>query len=114
MPLYAYRCAKCGSEEEHIERFSDPPKATCDACGGPLSRLLTPAAFHLKGGGWYKDGYASTKPGSGSGEGGGGSDSGKGGDASSDKGSPGSSGSSSDKGGAGSSGGSSSSKAAAE
>jgi putative FmdB family regulatory protein len=62
MPLYAYRCSACGSEEEHIERFSDPPKATCDACGGALARLLTPAAFHLKGGGWYKDGYASAKP----------------------------------------------------
>ncbi|MFO0637477.1 MAG: zinc ribbon domain-containing protein [Nannocystaceae bacterium] len=63
MPLYAYRCSVCGAEEEHIERFSDPPKATCDACGGALARLLTPTAFHLKGGGWYKDGYASSKPG---------------------------------------------------
>jgi len=62
MPLYAYRCSACGSEEEHIERFSDPPKAACDACGGALERLLTPTAFHLKGGGWYKDGYASSKP----------------------------------------------------
>ncbi|MBX7081328.1 MAG: zinc ribbon domain-containing protein [Nannocystaceae bacterium] len=67
MPLYAYRCSACGAEEEHIERFSDPPKATCDACGGPLARLLTPTAFHLKGGGWYKDGYASSKPGGGDG-----------------------------------------------
>ena len=66
MPMYAYRCARCGAEEEHIERFSDPPKATCDACGGPLARQLTPTAFHLKGGGWYKDGYGSTKPGGGS------------------------------------------------
>jgi putative FmdB family regulatory protein len=70
MPMYAYRCARCGAEEEHIERFSDPPKATCDACGGPLARQLTPTAFHLKGGGWYKDGYGSTKPGGGSSGGG--------------------------------------------
>lgn len=68
MPMYAYRCARCSAEEEHIERFSDPPKATCDACGGPLARVLTPAAFHLKGGGWYKDGYGSTRPGSGGGD----------------------------------------------
>lgn len=69
MPMYAYRCTKCGSEEEHIQRFSDPPKATCDACGAPLERLLSPTAFHLKGGGWYKDGYASSKPGGGDGGG---------------------------------------------
>jgi len=65
MPMYAYRCTRCGAEEEHIERFSDPPKAECDACGGPLARILTPTAFHLKGGGWYKDGYGSARPGSG-------------------------------------------------
>jgi putative FmdB family regulatory protein len=61
MPMYAYKCARCGAEEEHIERFSDPPKAECDACGGPLARLISPTAFHLKGGGWYKDGYGSSR-----------------------------------------------------
>ena len=100
MPLYAYRCSACGSEEEHIERFSDPPKATCDACGGPLARLLTGAAFHLKGGGWYKDGYASAKPGaegkSGSGDGGGSSSGSEGGSGGSSG-----SGSSGDSGGSG-------------
>ena len=64
MPIYAYRCKKCGSEEEHIQKMSDPPIKKCSACGGKLERLVSPAAFHLKGGGWYKDGYASTKPGS--------------------------------------------------
>ena len=62
MPLYAYRCEACGAEEEHLQKFSDPPKAECESCGGALSKLLTPTAFHLKGGGWYKDGYASAKP----------------------------------------------------
>jgi putative FmdB family regulatory protein len=63
MPIYAYRCKKCGSEEEHIQRMSDPPMVKCEACGGRLVRLVSPAAFHLKGGGWYRDGYASSKPG---------------------------------------------------
>lgn len=78
MPMYAYRCSSCGAEEEHIERFSDPPKATCDACGGPLARVLTPTAFHLKGGGWYKDGYGSARPGASSSAGGGDSGGGSG------------------------------------
>ena len=62
MPIYAYRCKKCGTEEEHIQRMSDPPATKCETCGGKLERTVTAAAFHLKGGGWYKDGYASTKP----------------------------------------------------
>jgi putative FmdB family regulatory protein len=63
MPIYAYQCNACGAEEEHIQRFSDPPLTTCERCGGSLEKLLSAAAFHLKGGGWYKDGYASAKPG---------------------------------------------------
>ena len=63
MPIYVYECQDCGAEEEHIQRFSDPPLTECSACGGRLHKQVTSAAFHLKGGGWYKDGYASNKPG---------------------------------------------------
>ena len=68
MPMYAYRCVACGAEEEHIQRFSDPPMTTCEACGGRLEKLLTAAGFQLKGAGWYKDGYASARPGGGDGD----------------------------------------------
>ncbi|MCA9718585.1 MAG: zinc ribbon domain-containing protein [Myxococcales bacterium] len=68
MPIYAYRCTQCGAEPEYIQKFSDPPMKTCEVCGGELVRQITAAAFHLKGGGWYKDGYASTKPKDGGGE----------------------------------------------
>jgi putative FmdB family regulatory protein len=61
MPIYAYRCQNCGADAEYIQKFSDPPVTVCEACGGALERAVTAAAFHLKGGGWYKDGYASTK-----------------------------------------------------
>jgi putative FmdB family regulatory protein len=70
--MYAYRCVACGAEEEHIQRFSDPPMTTCEACGGRLEKLLTAAGFQLKGAGWYKDGYASAKPGGAGGDGDGG------------------------------------------
>ncbi len=82
MPIYAYRCTKCGAEPEYIQKFSDPPMKKCEACGGELVRQITAAAFHLKGGGWYKDGYASTRKqdkGGGSSEGGGGGGGGDGG-----------------------------------
>lgn len=77
MPIYVYGCQKCGATEEHIQKFSDPPVEQCESCGGPLQKQVTSAAFHLKGGGWYKDGYASS--------GGGASDSGSAASGSSDK-----------------------------
>lgn len=61
MPIYAYHCRNCGADAEYIQKFSDPPMAVCEKCGGSLERAVTAAAFHLKGGGWYKDGYASAK-----------------------------------------------------
>ena len=61
MPIYAYHCQNCGADAEYIQKFSDPPMAVCEKCGGKLERAVTAAAFHLKGGGWYKDGYASAK-----------------------------------------------------
>jgi putative FmdB family regulatory protein len=61
MPIYAYRCQSCGADAEYIQKFSDPPMTVCERCNGTLERAVTAAAFHLKGGGWYKDGYASAK-----------------------------------------------------
>ncbi len=61
MPIYAYECRKCGEREEYIQKMSDPPMKKCEHCGGRLNKLMTAAAFHLKGGGWYADGYASAK-----------------------------------------------------
>lgn len=115
MPIYVYGCNECGAVEEHIQRFSDPPLTECSSCGGHLEKQVTSAAFQLKGGGWYKDGYASAKADKG---GGSASDSGSGsGSSSSDSKSTGSgsSGSGSSGSGSGSGGsGSSSSSAAAE
>lgn len=61
MPIYRYQCTECGAREEHLQKFSDAPIETCESCGGALSKLMTAAAFHLKGGGWYKDLYSSSK-----------------------------------------------------
>lgn len=60
MPLYEYKCTKCNSHFEKLQKFSDPPLNVCDVChqSGGVERLLSTPAFHLKGGGWYKDGYS--------------------------------------------------------
>src|SRR5271163_860927 len=77
MPLYEYECSSCHRRTEKIQKFSDPELTLCPHCGGPLERTITAAAVSFKGGGWYKDGYASAKPSasSGSGEGSGSGDS---------------------------------------
>lgn len=62
MPIYEYTCTKCHHDLEAIQKFSDPPLKKCPDCGGRLEKQMSAAAFHLKGSGWYKDGYASTKP----------------------------------------------------
>jgi putative FmdB family regulatory protein len=54
MPIYEYECGACGDRHEFIQRFSDGPKRKCPACGAlRLKRLVSAAAFHLKGSGWY-------------------------------------------------------------
>ena len=69
MPLYEYECTSCHRRTEKIQKFSDPELTVCPHCGGPLERTITAAAVSFKGGGWYKDGYASAKPAASSGEG---------------------------------------------
>lgn len=58
MPLYEYRCQKCGALVERIQKFSDPPLTTCEKCNGPLERVLSSPAIQFKGSGWYVTDYA--------------------------------------------------------
>ncbi|MCY4220534.1 MAG: zinc ribbon domain-containing protein [Thiotrichales bacterium] len=54
MPIYEYECRGCGARHEFIQKFSDRPKRKCPACGKlRLRKLISAAAFHLKGDGWY-------------------------------------------------------------
>jgi putative FmdB family regulatory protein len=58
MPLYDYRCHKCGKTFEVRQRFSDPVLTVHEDCGGDLERLISPPAFQFKGTGWYVTDYA--------------------------------------------------------
>ena len=54
MPIYEYECGACGDLHEFIQKFSDGPKRKCPSCGKlRLKKLISAAAFHLKGDGWY-------------------------------------------------------------
>lgn len=66
MPIYEYRCEICDETFEVFHKISDEPLGKCPKCGKKVNRLISQTSFALKGGGWYKDGYAAkggdTKP----------------------------------------------------
>ena len=57
MPLYEYRCAKCGKVFELIQKFSDAPLETHEGCGGSVEKLISRSALQFKGSGWYVNDY---------------------------------------------------------
>jgi putative FmdB family regulatory protein len=57
LPLYEYRCQKCGAVVEKIQKFSDQPLTRCEKCGGRLERLLSSPAIQFKGSGFYVNDY---------------------------------------------------------
>ena len=60
MPIYEYQCQKCQHQFETIRKISDPPLVTCPTCGADsLKKLVSKAAFRLKGGGWYETDFKS-------------------------------------------------------
>jgi putative FmdB family regulatory protein len=60
MPIYEYKCNKCGEHFECIQKFSDSSMTDCKKCGttGALEKLMSLGSFHLKGSGWYLTDYA--------------------------------------------------------
>jgi putative FmdB family regulatory protein len=54
MPIYEYRCAECGFQDEYLQKVSEPALTKCPTCGKESFRkLLSAAGFQLKGSGWY-------------------------------------------------------------
>ena len=55
----------CGNVDDIIiDTKKRDKKFPCDqeGCTGIMIRELDAPSFHLKGGGWFKDGYGSKKP----------------------------------------------------
>jgi putative FmdB family regulatory protein len=57
MPLYEYRCERCGKVIEVLQKYSDAPIEIHEDCGGHLEKLISQSAFQLKGSGWYATDY---------------------------------------------------------
>ena len=58
MPIYEYRCEKCDSHFEVIQKLSDKPLKFCSKCKGRLAKLISQTSFQLNGSGWYVTDYA--------------------------------------------------------
>ena len=62
MPIYEYQCEACGHRMEKLQKISDDPLRDCPSCGQPkLTKLVSAAAFRLKGGGWYETDFKTGK-----------------------------------------------------
>jgi putative FmdB family regulatory protein len=57
MPIYEYRCEKCGVFEQ-TQRITAPALDRCPTCRRKVRRLISNTSFQLKGGGWYVTDYA--------------------------------------------------------
>ncbi|HIJ79187.1 MAG: zinc ribbon domain-containing protein [Desulfobulbaceae bacterium] len=57
MPIYEYQCGSCQEVTEVWQSLSEEPMSTCPSCSGTMKKLISQSSFHLKGGGWYADGY---------------------------------------------------------
>ncbi len=61
MPIYEYRCSKCGFQKEFLQRLNDAPLTQCPECGKrALGKMVTAAGFQLKGTGWYATDFKSS------------------------------------------------------
>ena len=57
MPIYEYKCPKCGVFEA-MQRITEPSLKKCTTCKSKVERQMSLGSFILKGSGWYASDYA--------------------------------------------------------
>jgi len=62
MPIYEYKCQKCGKQFEAFQGITEPELKACKFCKGKVHKLVSLSSFSLKGTGWYVTDYAGKKP----------------------------------------------------
>jgi putative FmdB family regulatory protein len=58
MPIYEFRCKKCGKQIEVFQKMADKSPTRCKNCGGRLEKMVSSSAIQFKGAGWYVTDYA--------------------------------------------------------
>ena len=58
MPTYDYKCPKCGTVFERVQKMKDPHVAKCPKCGAKAERQLSGGhGIVFKGSGFYETDY---------------------------------------------------------
>jgi putative FmdB family regulatory protein len=57
LPLYEYKCQKCGHRFEKIESHTASITKKCPKCGARAERQQSAPAIQFKGSGWYVTDY---------------------------------------------------------
>jgi putative FmdB family regulatory protein len=57
MPLYEYRCHRCGKTFELRQKFAEAPLTVHEGCGGDVERIIFASALQFKGSGFYVNDY---------------------------------------------------------
>lgn len=68
VPLYEYKCGKCGHRFEKIEHNSASTTKKCPKCSSKAERMPAAPSFQFKGSGWYATDYAGKNSGAGAAE----------------------------------------------
>jgi len=61
MPIYEYKCKKCGFHFERRQSVSEAALTVCEKCEGELEKQWSLSGFAFKGDGWYVTDYAGKK-----------------------------------------------------
>ena len=56
MPIYEYECPRCGRFDV-LQKVSERPLRTHDACGSRVTKLISAGSFAFKGSGFYVTDY---------------------------------------------------------
>ena len=62
MPIYEYQCSSCNNKFEFLQKVNEDPLTECPECNEhTLRKLVSVAAFRLKGSGWYETDFKDKK-----------------------------------------------------
>jgi putative FmdB family regulatory protein len=57
MPIFTYKCTKCGHEFEVMHSHAYSLRECCPVCGATTKRLIKPVNARFKGPGFYETDY---------------------------------------------------------
>lgn len=57
MPIYQYKCKKCGEITEKLQKVTDKPIKKCEHCGAEVEKIISAPGIIFKGSGFHITDY---------------------------------------------------------